>query len=129
VTVEALAAATGLTADEVADTLAAERFAKMTSWEQAAEAGGAEAAASGASAHAEVERWEMTQQLTEAIEALPPNERLAVTLYYREDLRLKEISEVMSLSVSRVSRILTKATFELGETLRARLGMGLSAAC
>jgi RNA polymerase sigma factor for flagellar operon FliA len=122
VTVEALVAATGLTADEVADTLAAERFAKTTSWEQSAEPGGMEPAVSAEAPEAAAERWESIQQLTDAIESLPQKERLAVTLYYREDLRLKEIAQIMSLSVSRVSRLLSKATFELGELLRSRNG-------
>ena len=38
--------------------------------------------------------------------ALPERERLVVTLYYMEDLRLKEIGTVLSLSESRVSRVL-----------------------
>ena len=120
VTVEALAAATGMTTDEVADTLAAERFAKTMSWEQAAEPNGLEPITSAGPPEEEVERWESVQQLSDAIEALPEKERLAVTLYYREEMRLKEISEVMKLSVSRVSRLLSKALFELGELLRSR---------
>ena len=100
----------------------AERFAKTTSWEQVAEPGGLEPASTAGSPHDDIERWEATKQLADAIEALPENERLVVTLYYREDLRLKEISEVLKLSISRISRILTKATFELGEALRSRLG-------
>ncbi len=120
VTVEAIAAATGLTVDEVADALAAERFAKTTSWEQSAEPNGFEPATTGDAAGSEAERWESIQQLTEAIEALPEKERLAVTMYYREDMRLKEIAAVLKLSVSRVSRLLSKATFELGEALKAR---------
>jgi RNA polymerase sigma factor for flagellar operon FliA len=120
ITVEALAAATGLTEDEVADTLAAERFAKTMSWEQAAEPNGLEPVVTAEPPSAEVERWEAVEQLSAAIEALPPKERTAVTLYYREDLRLKEIAQIMGLSVSRVSRLLSKATFELGEQLRAQ---------
>jgi RNA polymerase sigma factor for flagellar operon FliA len=120
VTVPMLAAATGLTEDEVADTLAAERFAKTVSWEQSAEPGGLEPATVIDPPDAEAERWEAVQQLSEAIESLAPKERTAVTLYYREDLRLKEIAAVMGLSVSRVSRLLSKATFELGELLRAK---------
>jgi RNA polymerase sigma factor for flagellar operon FliA len=123
VTVEALAAATGLTVDEVADTLAAERFARPVPWGQA-EPNGPEPAVASAEPGAEAERWEAVEQLTEAIEALPEKERLAVTLYYREDLRLKEIAAVLNLSVSRVSRLLSKATFELGERLRASFGPG-----
>lgn len=128
VTVEALVAATGLTEDEVADTLAAERFAKTMSWEQAAEPGGFEPAVACEAPCAEIERREAEQQLAAAIEALPHKERTAVTLYYREDLRLKEIAAVMKLSVSRVSRLLSKATFDLGEQLRAQ-NRALGTAC
>jgi RNA polymerase sigma factor for flagellar operon FliA len=120
ITVEALVAATGLTEDEVADALAAERFAKTMSWEQTAEPGALEPAAAAEPPEDEAERAEQAQQLAAAIEALPPKERTAVTMYYREDLRLKEIAAVMNLSVSRVSRLLSKALFELGEQIRAQ---------
>ncbi|MDB5312208.1 MAG: sigD 1 [Gemmataceae bacterium] len=128
VTVEALVAATGLGPDEVADALAAERFAKTVSWEQTAEPNGLGPAVTAAPPDVEVERWESIQQLAEAIETLPPKERVAVTLYYREELRLKEIAEIMKLSPSRISRLLSKATFELGELLKAR-GRAVGAAC
>ena len=120
VTVEDLVTATGLTADEVSDALAAERFNKMVSWEQTAVPNGLTASSSAPPPEAEAERWEAVQQLSEAIEELPPRERMAVTLYYREEMRLKEMSEVMRLSPSRISRILSRATFELGERLRAK---------
>ncbi len=124
ITVEAIAHATGLTEDEVADTLAAERFAKTSSWEQTTEESGAEPAGTTEEPLAELERWEAMQQLTDAIESLDPQERLAVTLYYREELRLKEIAEVMKLSVSRISRLISKATFELNERLKMhRVGL------
>jgi RNA polymerase sigma factor for flagellar operon FliA len=130
VTVESLAAATGLTVDEVADTLAAERFTKTMSWEQTAEPNGLGPVQTVAPPDVESERWETIQQLAEAIESLPLKERTAVTLYYREDLRLKEISEIMQLSPSRISRLLSKAIFDLEEILRARMGMSpLGATC
>lgn len=117
VTVEMLAEATGLTVDEVADSLAADRFVKMVSWEQTAQPGELTPAVSSPSPESELERWEAIQHLTEAIESLPDKERLAVTLYYREELRLREIGQIMSLSTSRVSRLITKAMFELGQML------------
>lgn len=120
VTLDALAEATGMTPDEVSDTLAADRFAKMLSWEQTAQPGGLTPMEMVAPPHAEVERWETIQQLTEAVEALPERERLAVTLYYREDLRLREMSKIMKLSESRISRLLSRALFALGEALRAK---------
>ncbi|MBN9118994.1 MAG: sigma-70 family RNA polymerase sigma factor [Planctomycetes bacterium] len=120
ITVEALVVATGLTEDEVADTLAAERFAKTTSWEQTAEPNALEPAAAAEPPEEEVERAEQAQQLAAAIEQLPQKERVAVTMYYQQDMRLKEIAAVMNLSVSRVSRLLSKALFELGELLRVQ---------
>ncbi|MBX9583984.1 MAG: sigma-70 family RNA polymerase sigma factor [Gemmataceae bacterium] len=123
VTVEALAGATGLTPDEVADALAAERFGRTVSWEQSAEPNGWGPATTADAPDAAAERWEAVQQLAGAIESLPPKERLAVTLYYREELRLKEIAEVMKLSPSRISRLITKATFELGELLKDKVGV------
>jgi RNA polymerase sigma factor FliA len=119
ITVEALVAATGLTEDEVADALAAERFAKTTSWEQSAEPGGLEPAAPETAPDEDAERVERAAKLAAAIEKLPEKERRAVTMYYQQDMRLKEIAAVMGLSVSRVSRVLSKALFELGEQLRA----------
>jgi RNA polymerase sigma factor for flagellar operon FliA len=131
VSVDDLAAATGLSADEVADALAAERFNKMVSWEQTAVPNGLSASAAAPPPEAEAERWEAVQQLSDAIEELAPRERMAVTLYYREEMRLKEMSAVMKLSPSRISRILSRAMFELGERLKARgieNGQALSAA-
>jgi RNA polymerase sigma factor FliA len=125
ITVEALAEATAMTIDEVVDTLSAERFTKTTSWEQSAEPSGVEPMQTVDPPDVEAERWETVQQLTEAIESLSPKERTAVTLYYREDLRLKEISEIMQLSPSRISRLISKALFELGELLRVRMGKSI----
>lgn len=120
VTVDMLAAATGLSADDVADTLAADRFVKMVSWEQTAQPNGLAPAESMAPPEAELERWEAVQHLAEAIESLPEKERLAVTLYYREEMRLREIAQIMKLSTSRISRLITRATFELGQILQVR---------
>ena len=125
ITVEMLVAETNLSADEVSDALAAERFSRMVSWEQTAQPNSMSPMENMAPPHAEVERWESIQQLTEAIEQLNPRERLAVTLYYREELRLKEISAIMQLSASRISRLLTRAIFELGEKLRVKLAIGV----
>ncbi len=121
VSVAALAAATGLSQDEVADCLAAARLTRMTSLspdsrEWRTRLGESE----GERPEAPLERAEEARLLDEAIAALPERERLTVTLYYREDLRLKEISAVLGLSESRVSRILNAALFHLTEYFRGR---------
>jgi RNA polymerase sigma factor for flagellar operon FliA len=123
VTVEALAAATGLSPDEVADSLAAVRLTRMTSWGPETEQL-ATRLDDGSRPEAGLEREETRVLLTQALEALPERERRVVTLYFLEDLRLREISAVLNLSESRVSRILNTALFHLGERLRAKSGEG-----
>jgi len=58
--------------------------------------------------------------VTEAIEALPPKGRQAITLYYREDLAPEGIAEVMNLSISRISRLFEQGDIRSGEALRGR---------
>lgn len=55
--------------------------------------------------------------LAEAIEALPEREKLVLSLYYQEELNLKEIGAILEVSESRVSQIHSQAAMRL----RARL--------
>ena len=48
---------------------------------------------------------EMKAHLAEAISKLSEREQLILSLYYREELTMKEISEVVGLALSRVSQI------------------------
>jgi RNA polymerase sigma factor for flagellar operon FliA len=120
VTLEDLAAATGLTTDEVADSLAAYRMTRMVSLEGSAETIGTRLDDKQETPDSLAERAELGHLLTKAITALPERERIVITLYYLEDLRLKEIGHVLQLSESRVSRLLNAALFHLGEYIRAR---------
>ncbi len=117
--VEELAAAAGLRVDEVADCLAAMRLTRIASCEEG-DPLDARVADRTAPPDALAEREEEKQLLADAIEALAERERLVVTLYYMEDLRLKEIGTLLSLSESRVSRVLNAALFRMGEYMRAR---------
>ncbi len=67
-----------------------------------------------------VETAESRSILADCVEQLPEQERLVLTLYYLEDLRLKEIGLAVGLSESRVSRILAKAEHRLAELFRVR---------
>lgn len=60
-----------------------------------------------------MEMVELKEILSEAIEKLPEKERLVVTLYYFEELTLKEISVIMKVSESRVSQLHTKAILRM----------------
>lgn len=57
--------------------------------------------------------FELKDELAKALERLPERERLVVTLYYYEELTLKEISAVMHLTEARISQLHTKAIFRM----------------
>jgi len=65
-----------------------------------------------------VNKKELHRILTETIQKLSDKEKLVVTLYYFEDLTLKEISAIMKVSESRVSQIHSKAM----SRMQAKLG-------
>ena len=57
--------------------------------------------------------------IAKAIDALPEKERLMISLYYYEELTMKEIGEVLGITESRVSQIHSKAVFKLRTKLKA----------
>lgn len=61
--------------------------------------------------HAELE--DLKSILAKAIDLLPTQEKLVITLYYYEGLSFKEISQVMNLSQGRISQLHSKAVFRL----------------
>lgn len=66
----------------------------------------------------QVMRMQLAEAMGQAIDALPEKERLAVTLYYSEDLNLKEIGEALGLTESRISQILSQAMVRLRSKLK-----------
>lgn len=66
---------------------------------------------------AEADKKEQLVRLSKAIAELPETERHVVVLYYHEQLFLKEIGEILGVTESRVSQILTRAT----ERMRLKL--------
>lgn len=74
----------------------------------------------------QVERAELQALMGEAIGGLPEKERMVLSLYYYEDLTMREVGEVLGVTESRVSQLHAKA---LGR-LRGRLAEPLAlAAC
>ncbi|PIJ48343.1 RNA polymerase sigma factor FliA [Erwinia sp. OLTSP20] len=59
----------------------------------------------------------LRERVIEAIEALPEREKIVLTLYYQEELNLKEIGAVLEVGESRVSQLHSQAI----KRLRARL--------
>ena len=69
---------------------------------------------------------EMREAIADAIARLPEREKLVVTLYYYEELTLREIGEVLGVTESRVSQLHTKAVLRLKARLSgypARAGL------
>jgi RNA polymerase sigma factor FliA len=68
---------------------------------------------SGPDPESSLEQTELREALGEAIARLPEREKLVVTLYYYEELTLREIGEVLGVTESRVSQLHTKAVLRL----------------
>ncbi len=62
-------------------------------------------------------KGEMKQRLADAIEELPEKERLVLTLYYYEELTMKEIGLTLGVVESRVSQIHSSAVVRLRTAL------------
>ena len=65
---------------------------------------------------------ELKQRLAEAIAELPEQEQTVITLYYAEELLLKDIGEVLGVTESRVSQIHSRALYKLNRALAALTG-------
>nr|WP_282554466.1 sigma-70 family RNA polymerase sigma factor [Providencia sp. G1(2023)] len=59
----------------------------------------------------------LRDQIAAAIEQLPEREKMVLTLYYQEELNLKEIGAVLDVGESRVSQLHSQAV----KRLRGRL--------
>jgi RNA polymerase sigma factor for flagellar operon FliA len=66
-----------------------------------------------------VENKDMVEKLASAVEELPDRERIVITLYYHEELTLREIGEILDLSEGRICQIFGQAV------ARLRLALGV----
>jgi len=66
-----------------------------------------------------LKQTETRRVIAETIGALPEKERLVLTLYYYEDLNMKEIGSILGITESRVCQIHTKAVGRLRSKLKA----------
>ena len=70
-----------------------------------------------------MEKNELKEVLTEALELLTEKEKKVVLLYYYEELTLKEISHVLEVSESRVSQLHTKALQKMKSKMGKYIGI------
>jgi len=71
---------------------------------------------------AEIEEQDLQRELVNAIQELPEREQIILSLYYYEELTVREVAEVMDLSPSRISQIMARSLM----MLRAKLVYDLS---
>jgi RNA polymerase sigma factor for flagellar operon FliA len=63
-------------------------------------------------------RGEMEERLTDAIQSLPDRERLVMTLYYYEEMTMREIGLALGVVESRVSQVHASAVVHLRAALK-----------
>lgn len=124
---EEIAAALGIGLDEVDEILLAARSSGETSLDGDGDGDGGELGSllddpKALDPVGSAEWTEMRELLAEAIAELPEQDRTVITLYYAEELLLREISGVLGVTESRVSQIHTRALYRLNRALSARIG-------
>lgn len=112
VTSAALARECGLTEEEVERCLEAIRLTQPESWNEEL-ANVTRSGSMDVPPESAVDEADQQRLLADAIERLPERLRIVLSLYHVKNLRLKEIGEVLGLSESRVSRLLTQAEMQL----------------
>jgi RNA polymerase sigma factor for flagellar operon FliA len=66
-----------------------------------------------------LERAELERLLAASIEDIPPIERTVLSLYYQEELTLREIAQVVNLHESRISQLKSQAILRLRSRMAA----------
>ncbi|MGN0141324.1 MAG: FliA/WhiG family RNA polymerase sigma factor [Roseburia sp.] len=70
-----------------------------------------------------IEEEELKKVLSESLDLLTEKERKVILLYYYEDLTLKEISNILEVSESRISQLHTKALQKMRKKMGNYMGV------
>ncbi len=121
---EALASELGIDLAELDELLAAARSTTVVSLEDGVdqELGALLSDPSSDDPVGSAEWEELKQRMIVAIASLPEQEKTVITLYYGEELLLKDIGNVLGVTESRVSQIHSRALYRLNCGLRAAIG-------
>jgi RNA polymerase sigma factor for flagellar operon FliA len=60
-----------------------------------------------------LERSELERVLAEGMKKMPENERMVLSLYYKEELNLREIASIMDLHITRISQLRAQGVLRL----------------
>ncbi len=117
-----LAEKLGVTVDKLYETLESARvrhFVSIDNFEEDTPAlGGLLMAANTNTPEQQLERTELIEKLTEAIQMLSKRQKKIVLLYYQQHLTMKQIAELFEISEPRVSQLHASALFNLSVKLR-----------
>ncbi len=120
---EAIAEHLGWSSDEVDEVFVSAATAARTSIDNAQENGAGSDLASmlldpkSDDPLGSAEYEELKEALIAAIQGLPEQEKTVITLYYAEELLLREIADILGVTESRVSQIHSRAIYRLNRTL------------
>lgn len=111
---EEIAEAIGISTDEYDEWQSQMKVTGVVSLDEFVEAGSDVSDSNGMSSRADrpeeaIEKEELKKMLGEALQSLTEKEQKVILLYYYEELTLKEISNILEVSESRVSQLHTKA--------------------
>ncbi len=128
---EEIAAELGLTLEEYHEWLVEVRAVNLARLEYAASTSDGEAVSALQFLSDDEEQWpsnlleraELEKLISTVLERMPRLERTILTLYYYEDLTLRQIADVVKLHETRVSQLKSQAILRLRSYLRARWPM------
>jgi len=119
---EALAAETGMDIKEVRKGLEALHNQFCLSLELMQESLSPIECASGEEPFTKTAAQELIDRVTELIEQLTPREKLVLSLYYTDELNMRETAEVMGITEGRVSQLHSQALSRLRKEFTVRHG-------
>ena len=107
----------GISEDEYQDTMTNTSMYSVVSLEETLEGyeqiSGPEETAADMMPEASLERQEMVTALADAIGTLRENEQIVLSLYYQQDMKMKDIADILGVSHARASQIHTRAIQKL----------------
>ena len=112
----------GVTLEEYYATLCDSNSAKVLSLHDVLERDDASTPADATDPAQHLQTRDFARSLAEAIASLPERERLVLSLYYDDELNLREIGEVLGVGESRVSQIHAQAVIRLQARLQDWIG-------
>ncbi|MFT7138876.1 MAG: RNA polymerase sigma factor for flagellar operon FliA [Candidatus Azotimanducaceae bacterium] len=112
-----VAEAMGVTLSDYFDILKDSQGSKLFSFEEIPGTGESGIASNSPNPMDQIQKRDFQRCLAEAIATLPEREQLVLSLYYDDELNLREVGEVLGVSESRVSQIHSQAALRLRSKL------------